>query len=130
MARVRRDDAIPRQDGVDGFAQGSRIDKIGTGCVLVGRVVVVPPVDAFARLLAAPTHTRVDCSLIKLGQNGLCCHPGIGKDRMLDRRLVSEFGRLDVHLRHHGAGRDQLAPLRGPMIQARTERDYEVTFAN
>jgi hypothetical protein len=40
----------------------------------------------------------------------------------------ARIARLDVDLRHHGAGRDQLAALRGPVRQAHAEADDEIAL--
>ena len=48
--------------------------------------------------------------------------------RVLDRHLVSEFRRLDIDLRDHGAGSDQLALLGGPLRETRAESENEVAL--
>ena len=103
--------------------------KRGRGRVLVGRVVIVAVamrcrVSALRQPARGPV-ARLSSSA-RMASRG---HPGIGVDGVLDRHLVAELARLDVDLRHHGAGGDQLAALGGPVRQAGAEGEDEIALA-
>ena len=124
-ARVRGDGALRRQQIVECYAEGTRIDVLGGALVLVGLVARAAPGDLTreglvvkALLFYAPA--------LELVRDG----PG-RRGRVADYADVHAVEcpnhlPVQVHLRYACLGREEPAVAHGPVVQRRAEGEYDV----
>ena len=89
--------------------------------------MIVAGADALAHCVIAATGFAAS-SLTKLRQQCFRGRLGVAMHRKLHRHLIAQFRHVDIDLRHHGAGRDQLALLGGPLRQAGAERQNKIAL--
>src|SRR5262245_4141061 len=119
-----------RQQAIHCLAQCTRIYQASGGDVAVSSVVIAAFAHSLRGPLAPPTRGRPLRAPIKLGDHGLRRNACISKYGDIGRRMVAKLGCINVDLRQRGSGGDQLAVFGGPMREAHSEPDDEVTACN
>ena len=79
---------------------------------------------------AAAGFGRLQASAVELDKQSLRRRACVAMHGMLDRHLIAELRRLDIDLRDHGAGRDQLAALGRPLRETCAEAENEIALGN
>ena len=93
-------------------------------------VVVVADADALAHGFVAPARQRFCSAPVKFRKQRFRRRLRIAMDRNLNWHLITELARLDIDLRDHRAGSDQLASFSCPLRQTRAEGKDAVALRN
>src|SRR5215470_4069077 len=93
--------------------------------------MVVAGTDALSHGIGSAARLRAGyAAACKRGRQGLRSRLGITMHCMLNRHLVAELRQLDVNLCDRRTGGDELAPLSGPLREARSETSDEIALAD
>ena len=91
-------------------------------------VVVVAGANALAHRLIAAAGSTCHATPVEFAEQSFSRRLRVAMHRNPDWHLITDLCRLDIDLRDHGAGGDQLAFLGRPLRQARAESDDAIAF--
>ena len=129
MPGIRGDDALERQDRVEGLAERARVDVIVGRHVPIGSVGIVAPAHARLRRFVTPALAGSD-AVAKRRVQGLGAGASIAVKGVRNRAMAAKARRVDVDLGDDGRGSNEGAALGRPIGQARAEGDDQVALAD